>query len=277
MRVDVAKIRTTLGEAVAGRLAEQGLPSPQRALSAVLATKATAVWVGFRAGSLDSVLVAKGDERALDPDVWAAGPPRVFVRRPSTEPGLVWFERVGTKVARPVPTRLLLLATGVLAVISAAEVDAVERVVRQGPDQGRLRPREDAVLSFAVRGRMLSRELSPRLPELAPILTRTTDAEGYVDLVGGEVHGEIVLTFASSADADASQAELERLVLDLRRQKSPRVVALARGAAVGRASSDSIRLRLVLSGDAARAVLGEVATVDEQRQPDPKGKGEGQR
>lgn len=272
VRVDVAKIRATLGDAAAGRLAEQGLPGGERALATMMATKATAVWVGLRGSAGDSVLVAKGEVNDLDPDAWAGGaaktpsvtsattaagptPPSTYARLPATEPGITWFER-RERAKRADPARLVLLATGVLAAISPGEIDAVDRIVRVGGDPERLRPREDAVLSFAIRGRVLRTDLAPRFPEIADILTTSTGAEGSVDLVGGEVRAELSLTFAESADADRGQAGLERLVLDLRRDKGRRVSTLARGTAVARASKDTVSLRITLPGDEARIVLG---------------------
>lgn len=271
VRVDVAKIRATLGDAAAGRLADQGLPGGERALARMMATKATAVWVGLRGSAGDSVLVAKGDPNDLDPDAWAGGtgdggpatsvvpppsaPPARYARLPSTEPGITFFER-RERVKRADPARLILLATGVLAAISSGEIDAVDRVVRVGGDEDRLRPREDAVVSFAVRGRVLRIDLAPRFPEIADILTTSTGAEGAIDLVGGEVRADLALSFGDSADADRGQAGLERLVLDLRRDKGKRVSTLARGTAVARASKDTVSLRISLPGDEARTVLG---------------------
>ena len=258
VRVDVAKIRATLGEDAAGRLAEQGLPGSERDLATMMATKATAVWIGLRGGGGDSVLVAKGDAKDLDPEAWSAKGkegPTTYARQPGTEPGITWFDR-REKAKRAQPARLLLLATGVLAAISPGEVDAVDRVVRVGGDEARLRPREDAVLSFAVRGRVLRLDLAPRFPEIADILTVSTGADGSVDLVGGELRGDIALTFGESADADRAQAGLERLVLDLRRDKGKRVSTLARGSAVTRATKDTVRLRITLPGEDARIVLG---------------------
>jgi hypothetical protein len=281
IRVDADKIRATLGLATAERLAAETVgvkpvepsrgtppspgtsasaaPSPETALAKMLARDAKAVWVGFRGHAGDSVLVAKGEPNALDPESWSRDTlrdtgPGPFLRRPTTEPGFVWFDR-REKGTRAQPARLLLLGAGALAAISPGEIDAVERVVRTGGDGDRLRPREDTVLSFALRGRALRDVLSANLPEFGDILTKATHAEGAVDLEGGEVRGEVTFAFETSAEAETARASLDRLLSDLRQTKSIRVRLLAKGATTTQITSDSLRLRLVLPGDVARAIV----------------------
>jgi hypothetical protein len=277
IRVDADKIRSTLGLKTAERLAAEsvgvkssaeasdqpavpgGPRDPEAALAAMLAKDAKAVWVGFRGHGGDSVLVAKGEPTALDPDTWSrdartATGPGPFARKPTTEPGFVWFDR-REKGTRTQPARLLWLGAGALAAISPGEIDAIERVVRSGGDGDRLRPREDAVLSFALRGRALRAFLATNLPEFGAILTKATDAEGGVDLEGGEVRGDVTFAFENSAEAESARASLDRLLSDLRQTKSVRVRLLARAATTSLVSSDSLRLRLVLPGDVARAIV----------------------
>jgi hypothetical protein len=173
---------------------------------------ARAVLVGLRILSDglrgDGVLVIETDDPSLDPDLLADHGPR-FGRLPDAG-GAAVFERRGD-LGRGDAALVAILPRRGIAIATPSEADALLRMLRHGPDAGRLDPPARGLVSFAGRigpgARGLEAEPGGRL--LRRISKGLEAFSGAVDLVGGTgVSLQADLEYASAADAETGDREL---------------------------------------------------------------------
>jgi hypothetical protein len=189
VRVDAARIRQNpMLVGIVRDLAKSGtagiLASAKSALD-----EATAVWVGTRwmsDGFHGDGIVAVDAPPAREPD-------------PLSSPGVKVAER--STSSRSDPALEVVVENRGVVLATAAEADAVLRVLRDGPDEGRLDPPARGLLSFAGRVR---EGAGPR--GLGPFGALRALTEGLVGFAGSlderdAIEVEASLTYASAEGA----------------------------------------------------------------------------
>ncbi len=220
LRADLKRIRAALGMDAAAPLLEglsQRAPrdEPDGAtaeLGRKLLLAADTIWVGVRPGLAaeltDSVVILRGDFRALVPSELGGEPP--------------WgpAEDLGGAVrrfTRPAPRlrsspAVLYVAGSELAVLgSFAEIDALERSLEQGHRDAALRAPEHGLVSVAMRVPPLRRALAARSPTLARLIDGVRTLEGSADHDGVKLRLRVDLALEDAERARALSAGLERL------------------------------------------------------------------
>jgi hypothetical protein len=183
LRVDLAKIRASLGPEAAKELAGRGLDSagadgPMRAALA----SADVVWLGLRTAELaegDRVLVAEFAAAApLSPesDVWTA---REAVNGVSRWEAASPAPRTGTAE---------ILAVGRSALfVSPVEAPSVARVLKRGPDAERGEPEARGLVSIDYRPRRVAASLRKRHPPFAAVVAGVERLQAVADVTGREL------------------------------------------------------------------------------------------
>jgi hypothetical protein len=177
---------------------------------------------GFRG---DAILVIEGEatDEAPDADFRPVVSPRSDVRL---------FERIDSAAPaadRAEPVLEAHCGGGGVAIATAAEADAVLRILREGPDSARVEPPAHGMLSFA--GRAPTGEIAADGKSAWAKLARgLRKFEGSIDLVDG-IETEIDLGYASAEDAAEALAVAHTFVGRLELGEKPL-----------RALADSIRL-----------------------------------
>jgi hypothetical protein len=233
VRIDARRLRGEPALDVAARgLAETGASAMLRAILPTL-ERARAIFVGGRLMSDgfhgDGVVAI---ELAGGSDVETNTVDASF-RPMKGPPGhVLFYER---SAASREEAALEIVLDGGIVLATSAEVDAVLRVVRSGPDADRFDPPARGLASFAGRAPAVTASTTPGLRRIAQGLARYA---GFVD--GGDaLHVEIELFYASpetAADAASSArsllARLAELSVPLRSLADS--VQLARDTAVVR-------------------------------------------
>ncbi len=204
VRIDWAAVRAALPE-TAGDLATELLGRGPADVLAPLYLKADTVWVGFRPGPglqpLDTVMVFSGHLGSFElgsraePGQWL--PPRDL--------GGGWrrWDRARTGTRREW-ARIYQRHDSLVAALTVAEVDSVERVVERRGSVSRVRAPERGIVSAGVRlGPWLEKRGGPGFAWLG----RASTLQAYLELVGSEAVAEADIGFededqaARSADA----------------------------------------------------------------------------
>jgi hypothetical protein len=246
VRVDLARMRSGLGPDATKQLSARAVAlSPgsadQEAILATALGRAEVVWVGMRLTDVESgdrVVVAEGRLAGLAPE--PGGPDwnqqktaiaDVFVYDRATPP-----PRAGT-------ARIVAVGDRILAFVSPVQVAAVDRVLRNGPDEGRGDPAAEGIFSVDLRARPLPWLLARRFKHIADIL------EGLVD-DGAKLEGEIVAKSSESADK-----AMKFLAILRDNVQDPKYVEL-----MSKAKLERVGKRVQLKWEVpARAVLGMVS------------------
>jgi len=242
VRIDAARIRQNpMLATVVGDLAKSSTSGIIASAKSALG-EASAVWVGarwmsdgFHGDGIVAVERPPGSEarRAVE-----AGP---TVRRvPVSWPDIDVFERPGS--ARGEPTLEVIVQNRGVVLATAAEADAVLRVLRSGPDDGRLDPPARGLISFA--GRVRDGMVMRMTPSTGALRELTDGLIGYSGSVEERdtVEVEASLTYASLDRATAAGEAGKRAASRL----------AAAGGAVG-TMADSIRLTEVGTSIQVRA------------------------
>lgn len=221
LRVDLERIRQTLGAASFGELAERRRLAPpasdagtQRLLDAAFA-RARSVLVGLRPGrsweASDVVVVLTGDFSGLDLRPRDATPPW----GPPADLGAD-VRRLDRRLQprqhpRNTPARLYLLGTRTLIFISEAELDAAERLYEIGTSDRPLEPPARGALSAVARGRLLADGAERRFPRLAGLLSETVRMEAHADVGARGLEAALELELGDAQAAEALRGPLETL------------------------------------------------------------------
>lgn len=189
VRVDLARLRGGVGPMALDALAQR-LPG-ESMLRGVL-DKADAMTIGLRADDLEAgdrivIVEGAGIEVTPDPDLYEPAPPIVEQVR-------VW-DLKAPDGDRAAIARVMQIEQRAVAFITALEVDATTRVLREGPDQERGQPFAEGLVSADWRPQPLRPGLAKKYPSIASVLegvarvraTATVDGEALV--IRGEVTG----------------------------------------------------------------------------------------
>jgi hypothetical protein len=162
----------------------------------------------------DGVLVIEGGRE--EKQLVAAEPPFVAVESPRSDVRL--FER--SLDARDEPVLEANCGKGGIALATAAEADSVLRVVRDGPDRGRLEPRAHGVLSFIGRTSP-SLDANDAKPNSWKKLGRgLRNYEGSVEFAAG-IEAAVDLEYGTTDDATEATSVVRQLVARLGLQMGP--------------------------------------------------------
>jgi hypothetical protein len=237
VRIDVARIRRTLGPGVLDALrAASGVASADDRLFARALARADTVWIATRDLRLiDNVIVMRGRFSELDPRDPPASPPW----QSASDIGGAWRRHERAQPAeRAAPARLYLQGEDLLVLVSAVEIDAVERRLEGRSRSSAIKPAATGVLSFAARGPRLAAALPPSAKAAARWLGDASMVRASADLSSTEASFELEFEFES--------AERARLAAD--------AVALL-SHLVGKRNEETRRVLETLNIEAVEAVL----------------------
>ena len=262
VRIDVARLKAAFGKDALEKLFELGRGSGDAALFAKLLVRADTLWVGTRLADLDAgdrVVVAEGDfaEVALVPPEWKqVDSSRTGVSVWEVEPPVRTIPKDGgsrrASLARDAFARGVALGPRSFALVSAAELDPVTRVLAEGPDGRALEPRDQGLLSAALRVRSLPPALAEKYPSAASVLGGVARAQAVADLRDDEMVVAIELVGRSEAGAEKAARFFEAVLGALGETNYAGVV---KGNKPERLEA-TVRLTLVVTAGALRAVLG---------------------
>ena len=261
-RIDVAKLRRTLGEEVWARMTAGstdlgvGRGDDERALFVrALGAEASTLWIGLRTLDADTrddaIVAASGD---LDMPTLVTPRGGAWGRTDVGAPGVAVLER--TPRDRGGPAMGVLLPGRGVVLASTALVDALARVLRDGPDPARLDPPADGVIGVAARLRGGALGAARKLPKLAVALADLARVRGVLDVDGGLLRVDLVLSFAAPDGAERAVTTLEKLRAALAGEDRGIASALAAASRLERAGDSEIILRVRAAGDLARRLLG---------------------
>ncbi|MEP7052308.1 MAG: hypothetical protein ABJB12_18220 [Pseudomonadota bacterium] len=219
LRVDLKRIRDTLGEPAMAALSEQalhGVHGADHATDELLLktlSQTDALYVGMRPSAAgraaDSVFVLVGHFPGFAPDR-AESSPR-FHSALDLGGDLRRYDRPAPQ-ARSAPARFYARGDELIVALSEAEIDSVERTLEQGRGRPPLEPAEKGALSAVLRPRALPRELfggSRALRELAQDASRV---ELDADLNSAGVDANLALKF----DDPSAAGEVGRALTGMR-------------------------------------------------------------
>jgi hypothetical protein len=194
VRMDLARLKEALGpkpeEELATRLTDD--PNVGRALA-----RARALTLGLRASHLDQgdhVLVVEGDMKELELDTGE------YREERSSNDQIRTFVRDGF-VQRRDTALLVRLDERAVAFASPAEADAVMRVLRNGPDEGRGEPAAEGLVSVDVRPRRLDPALEQRFPSISRIVAQIQRVRGVMLIKADSVGIDLDVVAKSEASA----------------------------------------------------------------------------
>lgn len=238
VRIDVARLRRTLGDAALARATAFASGSVARAL-----TSASTVFLGFRGppdgGLSDVVIAATGSFGSFDPARDDATAWREAERTPTTRRFVAL-----APAERAAPAWLFVEDGRLLLAASAAEVDAAERHLAS-PRKAALDPPADGVVGIAARVRAIPDATLRAYPEVAAALVGVTSLRGTLDAEGGLVRVDVIAAFRAENDATRAERTIRRVIAALEGAGGAAAV-IAKVATVERAAPTSFVLRVRL-------------------------------
>ncbi len=259
IRLDAARLRALAGDRPMRALLAEHEPNYPW-LKRALGLRASSLWVGFRGepdgARSDTVLVVQGDLRA-----WKASlspgddPSRPWRLQSLPAPGLSVYERAASS-DRGSPVRAVLVRERIGVLASAAEADAVDRILAGGPEEGRLDPPADGALGFALRPRSLLGALTGAYPSLARLAAEVLRARGGADLEPDLLRADVTVEFRSEDGANRAERVLRAALDAWREGPAPRLGALARSSTLRRDGPNALQMMVRARGDDARTLAG---------------------
>jgi len=209
LRVDLERIRTTLGAPAMAAISEQalrGLHGADRATDELLLGvlgETDTLYLGLRlAASLDvadSVFVVAGKFPGFEPERVQSTP---RWQRPLDLGGdLRRFDRASAP-SRGAPARFYARADDLIVSVSEAEIDSVERTLEQGRGMPALEPLEKGVLSAVARPRGLPSGLFAGSHTLQQLAERARRLELDADLTSAGVDASLALKLEDPSAAE---------------------------------------------------------------------------
>jgi hypothetical protein len=211
VRLDLARVRAQLGADAVDRLFARALVEAAATpgalvdvdpLLALAARRGEVLTIALRAEdptSGDRVVVVEGKLAGLEPEAarFRAGPPVGLE-------GVRVFDRVGAldHASRDATARVVAVADRALAFVSPVEVDAVARVLRDGPDPKRGDPAAEGLVSVDLRVRRLAPALERRFPSLGAVVAGLDRARGTATLKDDGLAIDLAIVGASEAGAE---------------------------------------------------------------------------
>jgi hypothetical protein len=200
LRVDLQRIRSTLGTPAMAAISEQalhGLHGADRGTDELLLKvlgQTDTLYLGMRPSAsldvADSVLVMVGHFSGFDPE-HAESTPR-FQRPIDLGGDLRRFDRVSPPT-RSAPARFYARGQDLIVSLSEAEIDSVERTLEQGRGMPALEPLEKGALSAVARPQALPSEMLARSHVLQELAERARRIELDADLTSAGVDASLSL------------------------------------------------------------------------------------
>jgi hypothetical protein len=249
VRLDVARMRSSIGPAAASAMAERAArEAGDDVLRAALAC-ADVVWLAARVGDLDAgdhVVLVEGPSfaPALDRGLWRP--------EPSRSKAVKIFDRVDPS-RRAGTARIVTIGDRATAFVSPMEVDSVARVLEGGPDARRGNPVAEGVISVDVRASRLPPSLEQKYPSIAAIVAGLERVRGTAVVVDEGV--QIDLQILSPTDKGAEKAS--RFLTALRDNvEDARLALVIRKMSIEQIEG-TVRVRVLLPGKAVLALLAD--------------------
>ncbi len=226
LRVDLQRIRGTLGAPAMAALNEQALRSlhgsdrgtDQLLLEALAQTDT--LYIGLRPtaslASGDSVFVMTGHFPGFNPESAASRPS--FGRPLDLGADLRRYDRPSPGL-RSAPARFYVRGEQVVVALSEAEIDSVERTLEQGRGMPALEPPEKGALSAVARPRVLPSALFAGSRALRDLAEGARRLELNADLTSAGVDATLALKFDDATSAEQVARALSELGEAL--QRSP--------------------------------------------------------
>ena len=213
LRIDLERMQRTLGGSTLAELeararAGAGSGVDEQKLMSDLLRDARTVWIALRPGEsvgvTDNVVVLDGRFADFDPTRYAAAPPW----HPSIDLGGGWrvYERQQPE-QRSAPARIYARGNEWVVLVSAAEVDSVERTIEERLGGDALQAPSQGAVSIAARAQPLARRMRDRAPAAARLLARALRLQAHADLAASGLVAELEVVFDEADDArDAARA-----------------------------------------------------------------------
>lgn len=266
VRVDVERLRAALGQELLQRLADAAKGEGDGGLVARALPNAKTIVLGMRLGDVglgDRVLAMEGEFGIVD--LLPAG----WEKRES--------ERLGTWVLEPAApleppkqggprrppaprdafVRAILSGNKTLALVSAAEVDPVSRLLRDGPDAleprktGRREPVARGVVSLDMRVRPLPPGLAKRFEKIANVVAGLERITATAEVVDRAIAIEAQLEGVDEAGAERGRKFLELVLGGLLEGKQKDALRSVKVERVGK----TIHAKLVVAAEAVARAL----------------------
>lgn len=217
VRLDLRRIRDTLGGPAMAAISEQALKSlhgDDRATDALLLTALSGtdtLWLGLRPArdwsTADTVFVMSGHFVGFSPER-AESKPRFGL--PLDLGGNVRRYERAHPATRAAPARIYTHAEDLVVSLSEAEIDSVERSFEQHRGAPALEPAEQGALSAVARPRILPPELFAGESTLRRLALRAQRLELKADLTGAGVDATLSFKFEDATVAqDVARALAE--------------------------------------------------------------------
>jgi hypothetical protein len=164
LRIDIGRMRSQIGPSAAAVFSSRAAAGDDLLRAAIAC--AEVVWVGVHAGEFDSgdhVVVVEG--RDCTPDL----PERAWRRVASANRRVRIYDRSGL-APRGGTARVMTLGDRATAFVSPVELDAVQRVIADGPDAKRRSPVAEGVVAADLRAGRLPPSLEKKYPSIGAIV-----------------------------------------------------------------------------------------------------------
>jgi hypothetical protein len=251
VRLDVARMRSTIGPAAATAMAERAArEAGDDVLRAALAC-ADVVWLGARIGDLDSgdhVVLVEGGSCAPDLDRAQWRP------EPSRNKTVQIFDRVDP-ARRTGTARVVVLGPQATAFVSPMEVDSITRVLADGPDARRGNPVAEGVVSLDVRAARLPPALEQKYPSIAAIIAGLERVRGTAVVVDEGVQIDVQILSPTAKGAEKALRFLSALRDNV---EDPRLTLVLRKVSIEQIEG-TVRIRLLLPGRVVLTLLSGLA------------------
>jgi hypothetical protein len=251
VRLDVARMRSSIGPAAASAMAARAArEAGDDVLRAALAC-ADVVWLGARVGEIDAgdhVVLVEGTSCApeLDRGQWTPEPSR-------NRSVKVW-DRVDP-ARRTGTARVLVLGDRATAFVSPMEVDSITRILADGPDARRGNPVAEGVVSLDVRAARLPPALEQKFPSIAAIIAGLERVRGTAVVVDEGVQIDVQILSPTAKGAEKALRFLSALRDNV---EDPRVSLVLRKVSIEQIEG-TVRIRLLLPGKVVLSLLSGVA------------------
>jgi hypothetical protein len=251
VRLDVGRMRGGIGPEAAHALAKRAFAGGAEGeeIHEALAC-ADVVWIATRlmdAEAGDRVVAVEG--KSCMPSLVAAR----WARVRSGNKRVRIFDRT-SEAPRPGFARIVNLGDRATVFVSPVELDAVKRVMDDGPDAKRGAPAAEGILSFDQRAGRLPRSLEKKYPSIGAVLAGVERVRGSAVLVdeGLKVEAQVVGVGVPGAERAAKFLEALRDTL----AKSARFAGIAKEARVEQVEK-TVHVRLTVPGKLLLALLTE--------------------
>lgn len=218
VRLDLHRIRDTLGSAAMAALTEQairGSRGADQATDALLIgalAETDTLWLGLRPAQefseSDSVFVLSGHFPKFDPHAVSSKP--AFEKPIELGGAFRRYDRAAP-AQRSAPARIYTRGDDLIVSVSEAEIDSVERSLEQRRGAPPLEPAEKGALSAVARPRILPASLLDASPVLQKLAARATRCELSADLTSAGVDATLGLKFEDPSTAERLGAVLVEL------------------------------------------------------------------